>query len=188
VTLSEMMVAGALLVLSVTTAGSVVLGPVRAVARAVEPSQGVEGMDTAGLAFVTAVREARSSLSAPAVLEASSRRLVLGIPGSGMRGSAEAIAMTLLTDRLLLEVLSEDASDTRALVTDVAVESSAFIYRDRDGIVLDADALDLDGLDVQARARIGAVDLVLVVVDPLGRTPEIVVTHRARLRLHDPLA
>jgi hypothetical protein len=96
--------------------------------------------------------------------------------------------MTLLTDRLLLEVLSEDASDTRALVTDVAVESSAFIYRDRDGIVLDADALDLDGLDVQARARIGAVDLVLVVVDPLGRTPEIVVTHRARLRLHDPLA
>jgi len=184
--LAELVVAAGLLLVGVLLVGLTLGGPIRGMERVATPAEGFEGIDRAGLEFVSAVRTARPALTRPAVLDAGPRRLVLALDHlhRDERGdrtwSVELVGDTLVTH----ESSSLGSTESRVVLRHV--------HQDRSGLrYLDAEHRELEsagGLAPAALARIRSIELHVVVVDPATGVLEVAVTHRASLRLVGPLA
>jgi hypothetical protein len=184
--LAELVVATWILLVGVSVVAMTLLGPIRGMEQAALPSERFEGIDGAALEFVTAVRAARPSLTRAPVLTAEAHRVSLGldhlVPDD--RGS-RTWSMELIGEHLVVhDPASEAGSDHRVLLRGVDPERSFLRYLDADRNELDAAEL----LGAVGRARVSAIELHLVVIDPLAGVPEVGAVHRAALRLVGPLA
>jgi len=185
--LAELMVAVGLLALGVLMVGTTLSGPIRGLESVALPVEGFEGLDRAGLVFVTAVRAARPTLTQPAVLVAERGRVVIALghlrPEAGE--TAQAWSLVVVEDTLVLATGSDpEVATQQVILRNIDPSRTSFRY-------LDASRAELDqmlGLSGSALARVSIIELDVVVLDPTGRSREVEATLRAALRLVSPLA
>jgi hypothetical protein len=185
--LAELMVAVGLLALGVLMVGTTLSGPIRGLESVALPVEGFEGLDRAGLAFVTAVRAARPTLTQPAVLVAEPGRVVLSlghlVPREG--DSGQVWSLTVVEDTLVLAVGGDsELAVEQVVLRNIDPSRTSFSY-------LSASRDELDstlGLSGSALARVSIIELGVVVLDPTGRSLEVEATLQAALRLVGPLA